>query len=218
MLRTNCVWISGLEEPDTRPWNSTPCPPNLESDEGPKTSLDIPESEPLISEDLQTPDPKSCQGSDLKPPTHPAIRDLMYIRQQSQETVHHFWARFLLVKDKIKDCRDEDAISVFCNNCTDERILNAINRHHVLHFDDLATIVQKYCAMESAWKTQAASWEPPVSTKTIVQTKRMHPRRSPDPITKEIKAHYGSQNCSGGMARQAMQNTHNTGYHTNPRP
>ena len=40
----------------------------------------------------------------------PDICDLMYVRQQSQETVHQFWARFLLVKDKIKDCRDEDAI------------------------------------------------------------------------------------------------------------
>ena len=38
--------------------------------------------------------------------------------------VHHFWARFLLVKDKVKDCRDEDAISAFRNNCTDEGILN----------------------------------------------------------------------------------------------
>ena len=145
------VRISELEEPDNCPRNDVPCPSKLESGDGPKTSVDIPESEPLISEDLQTPDPKSCQGSDLKPPTHPAIRDLMYIRQQSQETVHHFWARFLLVKDKIKVCRDEDAISVFCNNCTNEGILNA-NRRHVLHFADLATIVQKYCAMESAWK------------------------------------------------------------------
>ena len=106
ILRTNYVRISVLEEPDTYPRYDVPCPPNLESDDGPKTSVDIAESEPLSSEDLQTLDPKSGQGSDLKPPTHPAIRDLMYIRQQSQETVHHFWARFLLVKDKIKDCRD----------------------------------------------------------------------------------------------------------------
>lgn len=65
----------------------------------------------------------------------------MHIRQQSQETVHHFWARFLLVKDKIKECRDENTISLFYNNCMDEGILNAINRHRVLHFADLATIV-----------------------------------------------------------------------------
>ena len=115
--------------------------------------MDIREPDLLSPEVLKTPDPKLGQGSDLKPPTHPAIRDLIYIRQQSQETVQHFWARFLLVKDKIKDCHDEDAISVIYNNCTDEAILNAINRRRVLHFTDLATIVQKYCAMESTWKT-----------------------------------------------------------------
>jgi hypothetical protein len=150
VLRTNYVRISELEEPDTRLRNGTPYPPNLESDDGPEKSVDIPEPELLSSEVSQTPDPKLGQGSDLKPPTHPDIRDLMYVRQQSQETVHHFWARFLLVKDKIEDCRDKDAISAFCNNCTDEGILNAINLRNVSHFADLATIVQKYCAMESA--------------------------------------------------------------------
>ena len=144
---------SPISKSRTPTGRKTPCPPNIESDDKPKKSVDIPEPEPLSSEISQTPDPKLGQGSDLKPPTHPDIRDLMYIRQQSQETVHHFWARFLLAKDKIKDCRDEDAISAFCNNCTDVGILNAINRRHVLHFTDLAAIVQKYCTMESAWKT-----------------------------------------------------------------
>ena len=77
----------------------------------------------------------------------------MSITQKSQETVHHFWARFLLVKNKVKDCRDEDMIEAFRNNCTDEGIVNAINRRRILKFADLATIVQKYNAMESAWKT-----------------------------------------------------------------
>ena len=100
------------------------------------------------------------QGSDLNPPTHhkqyspsnsgpPDICDLMYVRQQPQETVHHFWARFLLVKNKIKYCCDDDVVSVFCRNYTDEGILNALNRRCILHFADLAHIVQKYCAMES---------------------------------------------------------------------
>ena len=166
----------------------------------------------MSSEVFQTPDSIVGQGSDLTPPTHhnqysprnsgpPDICDLMCVRQQPQETVHHFWARFLLVKDRIKDCRDKDAISLFCKNCMDEGILNAINRHHVSHFADLAAIVQKYCAKESAWKTQAASWEPPVSTKPLIRTKRMHPRRSPNPITKKIKARYGARNRSEGMAR-----------------
>ena len=104
ILRTNYVQISELEETDTCSRNDVPCPPNLESDDGPKTSVDIPESEPLSSEDLQTSDPKLGQGSDLKPPTHPDTCDLIHIKQQSQATVHHFWARFLLVKGKIKDC------------------------------------------------------------------------------------------------------------------
>ena len=77
----------------------------------------------------------------------------MGIRQQHQEMVHHFWAIFLLVKNKVKDCRDEDAIAAFCNNCADEGILNAINRRHIPKFADLATIVQKYNTMECTWKT-----------------------------------------------------------------
>ena len=129
-----------------------PCPSNPESDGRPENSVDLPQSELSSSEISQTPAPKLGQGSDLNPPTHPDLSDLTYIRQQAQEAVHHFWARFLLVKDKIEDCRDEDAISVFCNNCTDEGILNAINRRRILQFADLATIVQKYCAKESGWK------------------------------------------------------------------
>ena len=117
----------------------------------------------MTLEILQSPDSEVGHGSDLSPPAHhkqysprnsgpPDICDLMYLRQQPQEIVHHFWARFLLDKDKIKDCCNDDAISMFCHNCTDEGILNALNRRRVLHFADLAHIVQKYYAMESAWK------------------------------------------------------------------
>ena len=151
-MRTNYVRISELEEPNTCLRKDTPYPPNLELDNGTEKPVDISEPELLSSEVSQTSDPKLGQGSDLNPPTHPDISALMGIRQQSLETVHHFWARFLLVKDKIKDCRDEDTFSLFCNKCTDEGILSAINHRRVLHFADLATIVQKYCTMESAWK------------------------------------------------------------------
>ena len=95
----------------------------------------------------------------------------MSIQQQSKETVHHFWARFLLVQDKVKDCRDGEVISVFRNSCRDKGILNAINRRRILHFADLATIIQKYIAMESAWKTQAARWESSVPTQPLIQAK-----------------------------------------------
>ena len=64
ILRTNYVRISELKEPDTCPPSDVPCPPNLESDDGPEKSVDIPEPEPLSSEISQTLDPKLGQGSD----------------------------------------------------------------------------------------------------------------------------------------------------------
>ena len=51
---------------------------------------------------------RSGEDSDSIPPTHPNIRDLSQIRQEPEEIVHHYWARFLLVMNRIKDCRDED--------------------------------------------------------------------------------------------------------------
>ena len=78
---------------------------------------------------------------DLTPPAHPNIRDLSQIWQEPAETVHHYWARFLLVMNKIEDCREGDAISFFCNNCTDIGILNAISRRKITRFTDLTSIV-----------------------------------------------------------------------------
>ena len=161
------VRIANQEEPDTHQRKDATSPPNIESDGNPKQSEDTPEPGLLSLEGLQTRNNRSGQGSDLIPPTHPDISALMSIQHQSQEIVHHFWARFLLVKDKVKD-RDEDAISEFRNNCADEGILNAINRRRILKFVDLATIVQKCSAMEGAWKTQAARWELSVPTKPLV--------------------------------------------------
>ena len=86
---------------------------------------------------------------------------------------------------KVKDCREEDAISFFCKNCTNKGILNAISRHDIAHFADLAAIVQKYCAMESTWKTQTKFWDNPSLTKLSVRTKRPHSHKSPDSITKK---------------------------------
>ena len=56
-------------------------PPNMESDDEPKKSVDIPEPELSSPEDLQTLDPKLGQGSDLNPPTHPDMSALMSIEQ-----------------------------------------------------------------------------------------------------------------------------------------
>ena len=109
----------------------------------------------------------------LVPPTHPNTSDLSQIRQEPDETVHHYWARFLLVMNRIKDCREESVISIFYNNCTDKGIINAISRCEVRRFVDLATIVQKYCAMESAWKTETRFWDNPALNTTPVRNKRV---------------------------------------------
>ena len=117
----------------------------------------------------------------------------MYVRQQPRETVHHFWARFLLVKNKIKDCHDDDAISVFHNNCTNEGIINALNRRRFMHFADLARIVQKYCTMESVWKTQTTRWEPQAFRPSPGRAKRVHPHGAPNhhPVDKKFKPFTG---------------------------
>ena len=151
-LITSYVRISEPCEPDTHLREETTGPPNIESGVEPESHQDPPDPGLVTSEILQTPDPIAGRGSDFSPPTQhkqyspsnsgpPDICDLMYVRQQPQETVHHFWARFLLVKNKIKNCCDKDAVSVLCRNYTDEGILNALNRRRILHFADLAHIV-----------------------------------------------------------------------------
>ena len=167
-LRTNYVWISKLSEPDTRLREDMTQTSNLELGCGPKTLGNIPEPELPSSEAPLPLGVRSGQNLDLNPPTHPDLCHLSHIRQEPQETVHHYWARFLLVINKVKDCREEDAISLFCKNCTNEGILNAISRRDIVHFADLAAIVQKYCAMESAWKTQTNFWDNTTLTKPFV--------------------------------------------------
>ena len=127
------------------------------------------------------------QNSDSYTDTHPCLSRLSHIRQEPHETVHRYWARFLLVLNKVKDCREEDTVSLFCKNCTNKGILNAISCRDIVHFADLATIVQKYCAMESAWKTQTEFWDSLTLTKTFVRAKRANSRRSADPIPKKSK-------------------------------
>ena len=130
---------------------------------------------------------RSGQGSDINLPTHTDLINLSHIRQEPQETVHHYWARFLLVINKVKDCREEDAISFFCKNCTDKGVLKTISRRDIINFADLAAIVQKYCVTKSAWKIQTKFWDPPALTKPIVRTKRVYSCKSSDPITKKQK-------------------------------
>ena len=93
--------------------------------------------------------------------------------------------------NRIEDCREEDAISFFCNNCTDIGILNAISHCEVTRFAGLATIVQKYCAMESAWKTETRFWDNPALNSTQVRNKRVRHTQAPGLKTKKQKTPKG---------------------------
>ena len=149
ILRTNYVWITELPELDTRSREDMTQILDLESGIGPEKSGSA--SDPELSSP-ETPLPqgvRSDQNLDSATPTNPDLNRLSHIRQEPQETVHRYWARFLLVLNRVKDCHEEDAISLFCKNCTNKGILNAISRRDIVHFADLAAIVQKYCAMES---------------------------------------------------------------------
>ena len=141
ILRTNYVRVPELSEPDTRLREDSIQSLNLESGSGPGLSGNTLEPEFPKLEIPRPLDPRSGKGSDSIPPTHPNISDLSHIRQEPQEIVHHYWARFLLAMNKVKDCREEDAILFFCNDCTDKGILNAINHHEITRLADLASIV-----------------------------------------------------------------------------
>ena len=124
ILRTKYVWIPELSELDARSRGDNIQSLNLESGSRPGLSGHTPEPELSKLEIPRPLDPRSGRGLDSIPPTHPNTSDLSNIRQEPQETVHHYWARFLLAMNKVKDCREEDAILFFCNNCTDKGILN----------------------------------------------------------------------------------------------
>ena len=141
ILRTKYVRIPELSEPDTHSREDNIQSLNLESGSGPGLSGNTPELELPKLEIPRPLDPRSSRGLDSIPPTHPNTSDLSHIRQEPQETIHHYWARFLLAMNKVKDCRKEDAILFFCNNCTDKGILNTINPREITRFANLASIV-----------------------------------------------------------------------------
>ena len=115
--------------------------PDLESGIGPEKLGSTPDPE-LSSPEAPLPQGvRSDQNPDSATPVHPYLNPLSHIIQEPQETVHRYWARFLLVLNKIKDRREEDANSLFCKNYTNKGILNAISRRDIVHFADLAAIV-----------------------------------------------------------------------------
>ena len=90
ILRTNYVRISELSEPDTRSRKDMTQTPNSESGGGPKKLGNIWELEPLSSEAYLPLGLRLGQDSDSKPPIHPDLFNLSHIRQEPQETVHHY--------------------------------------------------------------------------------------------------------------------------------
>ena len=154
ILRTNYVWITELSEPNTYSKEDMTRVSDLESGIGPKRLGNTPDPELLGSEPPMPSGAGPDQNPDSTDDTHPDLNRLSHIRQEPQETVHRYWAKFLLALNKVEDCHKEDVVSLFCKNCTNKGLLNAISRRDIVHFADLAAIVQKYCVMESAWKTQ----------------------------------------------------------------
>ena len=95
--------------------------------------------------------------------------------------VHHFWTRFLLVKDRMMDCCDQEIIATFQYNCRDRGILNTLARRHVQNFTEILDLVHKYCTMESAWKAQQMRVESTHAEQTRkARAKRVYPWRSPE--------------------------------------
>ena len=130
-LKTNYVRIPDPSKPDSREGTDANQILNLESGIG-LDSLESIQQVKLPSPETSWPLSLRSGGvPNLIPPAHPNIRDLSRIRQEPDETVHHYWVRFLLVMNRIKDCREKEAISFFCNNCTDIGILNAISRREI---------------------------------------------------------------------------------------
>ena len=131
ILRTSYVRIPDPSKPDIRGGEDVTQALNLKSGSG-LDSLDNIQEPKLPSSETSWPLSLRLGGVPyLMPPAHPNIRDLSQIRQEPTETVHHYWARFFLVMNMTEDCREEDAISFFCNNCTNNGILNAISLHEI---------------------------------------------------------------------------------------
>ena len=191
ILRTNYVQIPEPSRPDTRGGEDTIQDLGVESGNGLNSPDNIQDSGLQSPGVLRPPDCKLGEVSDSMTPARPIISDLSQIRQRPEETIHHYWARFLTVMNRTKDCPEGDAISIFCSNCMDKGILNAISRRDITRFADLASIVQKYCAMESAWKTEIKFWDNPALNSNPIRTKRVHHSKAPGLNIKKPKPFRG---------------------------
>ena len=102
ILRTSYVRILDPSKPDTRGGEDVTQDLNLKSGGGLDSLDNIQEPKLPSSETPWPPSLRLGEVSDLIPPAHPNIRDLSQIRQEPAETVHHYWARFLLVYEQDK--------------------------------------------------------------------------------------------------------------------
>ena len=73
----------------------------------------------------------------------------------------------------------------------DKGILNALSRCDISRFADLASIVRKYYAMESAWKPEIKFWDNPALNTNLVRNKRVHHHQTPGSSTKKQKPSTG---------------------------
>src|SRR3954463_8382980 len=186
ILRTSYVRIPEPSMPDIRGGEDTIRDLGLELGK-PDNIQDSGSQNPEV---VRLPNSKPGEVSDLMNSARPILSDLSQIKQMPEETVHHYWARFLLLKNRIKDCHEGDAISIFCSNCTDKGILNAISRRDITRFADLASIVQKYCAMESTRQTEIKFWDNPALNSDPVRIKRAHYSKAPE-LNKKSKPSRG---------------------------
>jgi hypothetical protein len=165
------------------------------------------DSMPIQDAAAKNPDSHSAGIKFLIPPTphivycpdnsgRPDLWDLMYIKQQPGETVRHFWARFLIIKNKMMDGCSKEILEVFRQNCRDEGVLNALARRRIQSFSDLSDLVSKYCDMEYAWQAQLEQTESiRKEGSNRARAKRTHPRRTPpyEPPKKRMKSLTGSR-------------------------
>lgn len=75
------------------------------------------------------------------------------------ESMHHFWARFLLDKDRAEGHGEQEMINAFRHNCHGECILNALARRRIQTFTELSSLVLKYSALERTWQIQQMCME-----------------------------------------------------------
>ena len=113
VLKTSHVRAPKPSMPDSRGGTDFDQALNLKSGIGPDSLDNLPLSKLPNSETSRPLSLEMGRVPDLIPPTRPDICDLSLIRQEPAETVHHYWARFLLVMNRIKDCREESTISIF---------------------------------------------------------------------------------------------------------